>query len=119
MRAVLTEREAATVVRRVLEVEAAIWREAVDAASVALNADLAELERVAASAAVALALVPGLGAHTPTDADLVATLLEYARAGDEVGFRALASMRGVPVEALAALWEGTVARLGRGAGARG
>jgi hypothetical protein len=111
MRAVLTEREDADA-RMQMRMRAR-WRDLAGADRMAaVDAAFAdEVER-----AVEAALVPGLGAHTTTDADLVATLVEYARKGDEAGFRALAQMRGVPVDALAALWAGTVARLG---GARG
>jgi hypothetical protein len=62
------------------------------------------------------------GSPTPppdenSDADLVATLLDYARSGDEAGFRELAAMRGVAGARLEALWAGAQARVGRAGGA--
>lgn len=59
------------------------------------------------------ASVPNLGEHTPADDDLVATLLDFARASDLDGFRELAVMRGVPAAEIAPMWDGTVKRLGR------
>ena len=56
--------------------------------------------------------VPGLSAHTEIDPDLVATLLEAARAGEEATFRELAMMRGVPAEEIPAMWAGTRLRVG-------
>lgn len=47
------------------------------------------------------------------DPDLVETLVDLAKQGDEGQFRELAAMRGVPVADLDAMWEGTVARMGK------
>lgn len=77
-----------------------------DAAARRFEAAMAALFDPAAS-------VPNLGQHTPADDDLVATLLDYARAGDAEGFRALALMRGVPAEEIATMWDGTVKRVGK------
>jgi hypothetical protein len=44
---------------------------------------------------------------------LVATLLDFARAGDEAGFRELALMRGVPAAEVPTMWAGTLKRLGK------
>jgi hypothetical protein len=56
--------------------------------------------------------VTNLGQHTPPDPDLIATLLDFARAGDEAGFRDLALMRGVPADEIPHMWAGTVKRVG-------
>jgi len=50
------------------------------------------------------------------DEDLVATLLDFARAGDAEGFRELALMRGVPAADIAAMWAGTMRRIASRAG---
>ena len=47
----------------------------------------------------------------PLPADIVTTLLELARAGQDADFRWLAASAGVKAEELDALWTGTVARV--------
>jgi hypothetical protein len=48
------------------------------------------------------------------DADLIETLLDFARAGDAASFRELARMRGVPAADIDAMWAGTMRRVGMG-----
>ena len=52
-------------------------------------------------------------------AEPAAALVDFARADDEPGFRALAGAVGVPRAAVARLWTGTRRRLGAGDGAAG
>lgn len=61
--------------------------------------------------AIAAAAQPPPTAHVPDDT--VATLLDYARTGNEADFRWLAAASGVRPERIDELWTGTRARVAR------
>lgn len=58
------------------------------------------------------AVDPNAPSSFVADDDVVATLMEFARAGERGLFDELATMRGVAPAALEELWSGTCARLG-------